>query len=357
MNKKVWFIQMLRGIASLSVVYNHIFALFFANEATINQFLHIDKYKLPPFTSNNIFLYIFNILDQKFYINPGFVGVYIFFLISGFVIPISIENNTLKKFIISRLFRIYPVAIIGMSISILSIYISQLIFKNTIYHLEPISIISNFTILLRYPLHQEFIDPVLWTLGIEIYFYILLAIVYKINFMKNIKFISIILAIVCMIIDKHYSSIIKNIMFMLIGTSIFLRNTNKISKINNAINIAFIFILIQVLWYITDIHYFNLILFTTLYSFLLFIILYKLKSNIKYSNILDFFGNISYPMYISHQILGYALLSFLILHINMYIAIIITFIIIITFAYIIHITIEKPSILIKNKVFNLTIQK
>lgn len=350
---KVWFIQMLRGIASLSVVYNHIFALFFANETTINQFLHVVGYKLPQFASGNIFLQLFNILDQKLYFNPGFVGVYIFFLISGFVIPISIKNNGIKKFIISRGLRIYPVAIAGMSLSIFCICLFQLLYQNTVPRLDLTFILSNFTILLRYPFHQEFIDPVLWTLEIELYFYIALIIIYNMKMMKNIKTIIILITIICISIDGHYSNILKNIMFMFIGTSIFLSYKNQISTIDNIINIIFIFILFQISWYTAEKVYFTLIFFTTFYSLIIFITLYKFRSHIRYSRILDFFGNISYPMYISHQIIGYALLAFLVFYINFYIAIAITFIIIIIIiAYIFHIALEKPFKRLAKRLFN-----
>lgn len=42
-------------------------------------------------------------------LNPGRVGVYVFFVISGFVIPISIEKTVrVSDFLITRFFRLYP---------------------------------------------------------------------------------------------------------------------------------------------------------------------------------------------------------------------------------------------------------
>ena len=39
----------------------------------------------------------------------GYLGVDLFFIISGFVITKSIENRSLKQFIIARFIRLYPI--------------------------------------------------------------------------------------------------------------------------------------------------------------------------------------------------------------------------------------------------------
>lgn len=42
------------------------------------------------------------------YFDIGKIGGAIFFLISGFVIPISLYKKSIKQFIVGRFFRLYP---------------------------------------------------------------------------------------------------------------------------------------------------------------------------------------------------------------------------------------------------------
>jgi peptidoglycan/LPS O-acetylase OafA/YrhL len=94
----------------------------------------------------------------------GWVGVEIFFTISGFVIAFSAENATPRQFALSRAIRLAPTIWICATISLLAT-----IFLST----EPHPNLLNeyvFTILLR-PVGNH-IDIVYWTLTVEIAFYL-----------------------------------------------------------------------------------------------------------------------------------------------------------------------------------------
>lgn len=53
----------------------------------------------------------------------GYLGVDLFFMISGFVIYMSIENSSLLNFLKSRIVRLYPAFWICVSITALFIYL------------------------------------------------------------------------------------------------------------------------------------------------------------------------------------------------------------------------------------------
>ena len=83
-----------RGIAILTVIFYHYFFVYFKSK-------EID---------DNTFLFFYSITND--YINLGVFGVSLFFLVSGFVIPMSLKGknpkNTVYNFFIRRFFRLYP---------------------------------------------------------------------------------------------------------------------------------------------------------------------------------------------------------------------------------------------------------
>lgn len=83
---------------------------------------------------------------------------------------------------------------------------------------------------------------------------------------------------------------------------------------------------------------------TYTFALLVFINFYLLEDKLKYNKILNFLGNISYPLYIVHGVNGYILLTILDgFKINPYICIIITISLSMLLAYLLHIFIEIPS--------------
>lgn len=141
------YVDSLRGVSALLVVFSHAF-----QSLTFNDY----------------------------FINIGKVGVFIFFMISGFVIPYSLkkESNCSIIFITTRFFRLYPA------------YWFSLIFAIAIYYLlsEPIptinQILSNIT-MLQMGMGQENIIGVYWTLFIELIFYIICIGLAKTGFLWN----------------------------------------------------------------------------------------------------------------------------------------------------------------------------
>ncbi len=79
-NRRFDFIDSARGIAALAVIAEHLY------EARSPWFY--------TFSQTGFSL--------------GAFGVTLFFLVSGFIIPVSIEKAGLKRFWIARVFRLYP---------------------------------------------------------------------------------------------------------------------------------------------------------------------------------------------------------------------------------------------------------
>jgi peptidoglycan/LPS O-acetylase OafA/YrhL len=93
----------------------------------------------------------------------GFVGVHLFFLISGFVILMVSEHRSVVGFINSRLARLYPTFWACVLITCLVRFLCG--------EPQPLARIATNLTMLPGAFHQGYVDFVYWTLGIEIRFY------------------------------------------------------------------------------------------------------------------------------------------------------------------------------------------
>ncbi len=91
----------------------------------------------------------------------GWVGVYIFFVISGFVITYSADGKSAAAFFRSRFLRLYPAAWICASITLVVLVIVGETSDLGVRYLKSITL---------FPL-QPWVDRVYWTLGVEMSFY------------------------------------------------------------------------------------------------------------------------------------------------------------------------------------------
>jgi len=131
------------------------------------------------------------------FLDIGRVGVVTFFLVSGYIIPYSIENLQVSQFIIRRIFKIFPVFWFALLISILvANYVSS-------------SDYSIHELLLNAFLMQAFLGPnilsVAWTLTIELFFYAQTAFFLKarkIERMPNLYFIWLLFFLAASLVER-----------------------------------------------------------------------------------------------------------------------------------------------------------
>jgi peptidoglycan/LPS O-acetylase OafA/YrhL len=150
-------LQILRGIAAWLVVFHH-----------INQDYFLWN---PPFSFLN-------------FINYGVIGVDIFFVLSGFIMFYSVQNNTKGgvTFLIDRFFRIFPVYWVMTLLLVLSALILPLNSYNTFYTWD--SLLKSLLLIPNANPNGFGNFPFLyvgWTLTYEMFFYSVLAISLMIN--------------------------------------------------------------------------------------------------------------------------------------------------------------------------------
>jgi peptidoglycan/LPS O-acetylase OafA/YrhL len=98
----------------------------------------------------------------------GYLGVDVFFMISGFVILWSASGRSGAGFVRARILRLYPEFWLAMLITTLAIYLMV----GPGRHVDVVQLIGNATMLPQY-IGVEMIDGVYWTLAVEIKFYAL----------------------------------------------------------------------------------------------------------------------------------------------------------------------------------------
>lgn len=96
----------------------------------------------------------------------GYLGVDLFFIISGFVIAMSADNRKTSDFVISRITRLYPAFWVCCTISVLVILIGGA----DLYRVEIKQYLVNLTMLSGFT-NVPAIDGSYWSLRVEISFY------------------------------------------------------------------------------------------------------------------------------------------------------------------------------------------
>lgn len=156
------FLDGLRGIASLLVALLHFHTLILEHSPTV---------------------WIPSILDSIF--RNGHIGVYIFFVLSGFVIAYSVRNDTITfkfigKFFLKRSLRLDPPYWVTLCLLSGLIFLGPLFFKKGSEHIPTLNefVLNAFYLQNFFPVKH--ILPVAWTLCLEIQFYFIFVLMLKV---------------------------------------------------------------------------------------------------------------------------------------------------------------------------------
>ncbi|MGC5011440.1 acyltransferase family protein [Streptosporangium sp. DT93] len=106
---------------------------------------------------------------------PGWYGVMVFFLVSGYIVPASLERRgSVRAFWTSRLFRLYPlfgVCVAGMALLVAMGWDEGDVWWDS----RPVSLALGHLTMLQNLLYMPNVVNVLWTLSYEMAFYLLLT--------------------------------------------------------------------------------------------------------------------------------------------------------------------------------------
>jgi len=120
----------------------------------------------------------------------GWLGVEMFFVISGFIIPYVLYKsryslNDYKSFALKRLVRLEPPYLLSIAFILLLNYASSLssLYKGAPFHIDSLQVILHLGYLISF-FDYAWINPVFWTLAIEFQYYLLLGLLFPF-LMKN----------------------------------------------------------------------------------------------------------------------------------------------------------------------------
>ncbi|WP_179336013.1 acyltransferase family protein [Winogradskyella costae] len=259
------------------------------------------------------------------YFKYGFLGINIFFIISGFVISLSIKDRSLIKFIISRLSRLYPI----YWICVLITFVVILLFGAPRFTAELEQFILNLSMFHNY-VRVESIDGVYWTLFIEMKFYIFIIGSYLVlNKFKPIKLDYLIYTwLTLSVLYLYFSELpifrIGNSLFILDWSSYFIAGMILYQIYKSKLNVKYAVLLSIALFTsiqhtITETakkaNHFNIEfspiiacgIIVIFYLLILLVACHKLRgmNSSKFIKI----GMLTYPLYLIHQKVGYIIFN------------------------------------------------
>jgi peptidoglycan/LPS O-acetylase OafA/YrhL len=139
-----------------------------------------------------------------------FATVFIFFAISGYVIPAHLKKNKysidqIVPFLVRRMIRIYIPFLVCILAYILLDFVFKFINLET-FQLNVNQLLANITLTVNFT-HSTFYNPIFWTLAIEVQFYILIAFVYPLLSKLTNQFEFILLGILIAFIGYFFKDV------------------------------------------------------------------------------------------------------------------------------------------------------
>lgn len=250
----------------------------------------------------------------------GLTGVSLFFMISGFVIYMTLEKITKsKQFIINRISRLYPTYWASVSFTFILLISYFFIYGPSASHPKPSALqyMANMT-MFQYYLGANDMDGSYWTMIIEMIFYIGMLILFH---FKKLKYLNLIGFFVCIFMvssvlifpDTVIKKIITYIPFLqfsslfFAGTLFYKIYTENKNKLINYI-LIFTCLLSQIIinanfnpsHHLMHYNYSLMIIF----YFIIFILFINNKMKIIAVRPLLFLGKISFALYLIHLCLS-----------------------------------------------------
>jgi peptidoglycan/LPS O-acetylase OafA/YrhL len=291
---------------------------------------------------------------KSFYeITIGVTGVDLFFIISGFVILLTLERTkSARHFIVSRLSRLYPTYWACLLITTISL-------RPFGIHVHLSKLIINTTMVQRV-FNENNVDPSYWTMYIEMLFYILMLLVFMVGLLKRIEIIGAILLLPVLIYNflpmlmprvysfiHDYIPLVAHLPLFISGIVFYKIKFNKLTIARLLLLLTCFAIQIALYdnggysWKYIEISRYVVMLCIYYALFGLYV---TNRLTFMVNRVTVFFGTISYSLYLIHQYIG---TKILIPHLNKLLsfqpALFISFLIITLLAYLINKFIEKPS--------------
>lgn len=329
--KRLYEIDILRFFAAIMVVFFH---------------YNIDTYQL-----HRTYLIANDVINAL--VLKGNFGVKLFFMISGFVIFMSALNSTPKKFVKSRILRLFPAFFIMCTITFLT---SKAFDKS--YNVGIKDYLINSTLIGTFASWAgiKLVAGVYWTLIVEIqfYFFVFLLLVFdKTRFIRYALCSWLILSVFTYYGELYFNfhlvfnkirilMITEHSYYFVAGCYFYLI---KYQRQRFDIYMPLITLCLAVLCFINHpnnlLTLSSIILLISFFSIFYFIALYDLefKRNLSLYKVM---GNLTFPLYLIHENLGIILTNLLIFHLSKGLILVSCVLTTLTLTYFFNIYIDLP---------------
>jgi peptidoglycan/LPS O-acetylase OafA/YrhL len=358
--ERVWFAQALRGVACLVVVWEHLAHVYLGAPAIVQLviFTPPDPSLHAPGFQVTIYAWL-----TRIYVDPGQFGVSLFFLISGFVIPFSLERHRLGGFFVRRFFRLYPTLWAAIAVSLTALAVQAFLVHNG-FPVGRKSIVTSGMLVGVY-VGRPWVDPVYWTLAVEELFYAIVAVLAWRGLLHRravLVGVTLVLAVNAVLLGRvptpvtfvprfwylrtHLARNSCFVIFILVGVAFHEHYKGRWSgRAALALGAGGLAAYAAVLFAGPfPGNQAGIYLGSAIAALLVFTPLYVLREHVPYSRGLDALANISYPLYLVHTVVGWVLLRALLHEVpNFFVAVPLAIAASIAIAAVIHRLVELPS--------------
>lgn len=352
------YLDLLRVISVFLVLYGH-FVSVGGNATTIPGIISKDNESyLPVVSLAGTGLSILEFwLIAIFKTQAAILGVSIFFIITGYLMPKMMARYVRSEFLTNRFFRIFPTLLIANALIVVLVWIAQGIPTSWESYISSSLLIYQFV---KVPP----VAGVLWTLVVEVGFYLLSALLGRFTYLKVFasQLILFILLGICYQFragTEFYIlfSFAKYFLMILIGSSIFLGETSVVKWSTKIAHFIFsIFASLLGFWFF-GVSYHDTSNYSTIGThllaaglFIFFILLHKKNLLRRTPGFIIFLSELVYPIYLVHTAFGLITMFLLRPYIaNTYALITCAILMSVFVSWLLHICVEKPFIKIGKK--------
>ncbi len=332
---RLYELDLLRFIAAISVLFYHYTFMGYAENHIQGDYTSPVEYTiLAPFAQYT------------------YLGVNLFFMISGFVILLSAKNSSALKFASSRFVRLYPAFWVAVTLSSAVIFL----FGSPNYSVNLPQYIMNLSMISGY-VGIDPVDGVYWTLLIELVFY---ALIFTVLLFKKLDYIEFIMAIWLTIITVSLFFTLPKIgrflffpewgTYFISGSLVYLIYLKGLDMTRGLLLFAaYILTLYFAVLEAQELERFYELSFSKTiplvvisFFYLIFFLIAFNKTQAIRSKKLKTVGALTYPLYLIHATIGFIIFNHFGNTINRYALLIAVILLMIIMAWGIHIFAEKP---------------
>lgn len=355
--ERLAFVDLLRGLAAFGVAIGHLVMLFLLYPAVVANITMAEP--IPPLSIPSAFVKAYEIVDF------ASVGVAAFFIISGFVIPLSLEGASVRAYLLKRVIRIFPTYWIALAIGIAALFVSAAYWSKPVVHTW-IDYFANVFFVADFFARFD-IPSVMWTLQVEMKFYLLAPFFYatlsKGSYARALLWGAGILVSYWFAATgcgkgaeecwSHYRFDFRMvsregmfISYMLIGSIFYAHYRRLITNRQAVFGVTFLFAC-----FLLSLPFSSFPTLASLYplpyllGLAIFSLCYLYRDRIALKRPFRFLADISYPLYVVHPLVGYVTMRLLIVSGLPYpLALLAALALIFATAFAIHVYVEAPSI-------------